>query len=395
MKLEEPPIVTHILPGNCHHLLSKDDNGASFFSTYANMDLKIGTQRVAHKFYMPNIDDASNTMLYSRIIDSDINLEFPVLISALQWVKFIWHINRRSRIIICHSVFVSLFNFLPLFFSRNMRSKFVLVFWGGDLTGLRDGAFFPENNIISIAARKLLKVSLKRVRTCCTLSTNEIQLARMFINKRGRCVHLGYRFYEGDGDGCERLTRSENEYVNVQIGNSAAESNNHIEVLKSMAHLKNINMKVFCPLSYGVGANRSYVDQVITCGKAIFGDRFVAMLDILPANEYIEHLNAIDILVFNQQRQQGLFNSNYVLSRGKKLYLRSDSGVYRDYKNQGLIFFDTLQLTETRCDQFTQLLSEEAAEVNITTMKTIHSSASFREKWQNLLDAIIQQTQQC
>ena len=45
--------------------------------------------------------------------------------------------------------------------------------------------------------------------------------------------------------------KDEKQIINILIGNSATETNNHIEVLDLLSKFKNEDIKIYVPLSYG------------------------------------------------------------------------------------------------------------------------------------------------
>jgi len=108
--------------------------------------------------------------------------------------------------------------------------------------------------------------------------------------------------------------------INIQIGNSADPSNEHFEMLEILEKYRDEDIKIFAPLSYGP---KDYAYKVKDEGEKIFGDKFVAMLDFMPFEEYLTFLGEIDIAIFNHKRQQAMGNTISLLGLGKKVYMRN------------------------------------------------------------------------
>ena len=54
--------------------------------------------------------------------------------------------------------------------------------------------------------------------------------------------------------------------INIQVGNSADPTNNHIEAFEMLRKYKHENVKIYVPLSYG---NQNYASTVISKGGAL------------------------------------------------------------------------------------------------------------------------------
>ncbi|HEY0823688.1 MAG TPA: TDP-N-acetylfucosamine:lipid II N-acetylfucosaminyltransferase, partial [Ramlibacter sp.] len=125
--------------------------------------------------------------------------------------------------------------------------------------------------------------------------------------------------------------------LNVQVGNSADPGNGHFEMLELLAASPRAGgMRIYAPLSYG---DPAHARAVAERGQALFGDRFVAMLDFMPLPAYVAWLGSIDIALFNHQRQQGMGNAITLLGMGKKVHLRTDVSQWEMFRRLGLAVF--------------------------------------------------------
>jgi hypothetical protein len=128
------------------------------------------------------------------------------------------------------------------------------------------------------------------------------------------------------------------EGTTILIGNSGNEVNNHAEILEMLNFLKDSNVRIICPLSYG--GNNEYTNSVLTAGQKIFGDKFEPLMSFLGTDDYLSLLSGTDIAVMNHGRQQGLGNILPLMYFGKKVYLRSETTTYKFLKDLGCVIFD-------------------------------------------------------
>lgn len=125
--------------------------------------------------------------------------------------------------------------------------------------------------------------------------------------------------------------------INIQVGNSADPSNNHLEVLEKLKAFRNQAIRIYVPLSYG---NQQHARKVIAYGAENFGEKFVPLTDFMPFEKYLDLLAKIDIAIFNHRRQQGMGNATTLLGFGKKVYFRSDVTPWDFFVKLGLTIFD-------------------------------------------------------
>lgn len=130
------------------------------------------------------------------------------------------------------------------------------------------------------------------------------------------------------------------EEVKVLLGNSATESNRHLEALERI-HLetKKVSKKVklILPLSYG---DYLYRDKICDYGKNFFGSSFHPILHFMNYEAYLSVLLDIDIVVFNHNRQQGFGNLIQLIGFGKKVYISRESSLWEYFKSIGIIVYD-------------------------------------------------------
>lgn len=126
------------------------------------------------------------------------------------------------------------------------------------------------------------------------------------------------------------------DYVTIQINNSSDVST--LEILDILSKFKNEKIKIRTILSYG---KLEYKQDIINKGISIYGDKFSYIDTLLTPEKYAEFCVENDILILNQNRQQGLGNSFLALQFGQKLFIRSEITTYDYLRKNGNIVFDT------------------------------------------------------
>lgn len=135
------------------------------------------------------------------------------------------------------------------------------------------------------------------------------------------------------------VPNTQSDKINIQIGNSADPSNNHIEILDKLLLFKDKNIRIYAPLSYG---DKAHAKKVISKGKELFGDKFIALTGFIPFEEYLQFLGSIDIAIFNHKRQQAMGNTITLLGLGKTVFIRSDTTQWQLFKDKNIEVLNTL-----------------------------------------------------
>lgn len=246
--------------------------------------------------------------------------------------RLILQMHRADRILL-HGLFTRSVTKM-LFLMPWLLKKTYWFIWGNDLYGKKSRS--DSKWLLKDFSRRFV---IRNIGHLVTHVPGDIELAREWYGARGEAHHcLMYTsnlFPELEVG--ERAT----DFIQVQVGNSADPSNNHLEVFHKLASLKTDNFRVLVPLSYG---DQQHARQVIDEGKKLFGDRFVPLVDFLPPDKYQEFLATVDVAVFNHNRQQGLGNLISLLGMGKKVYLRRDISTASLLDSLSIEWFDVKRI---------------------------------------------------
>ncbi len=209
-----------------------------------------------------------------------------------------------------------------LFLQPWLLKKCYHVMWGGDF-------YFPEKQ------GWIKKQVIKRMGHFITYIKGDYELVRQWYGATGKyheCFMYPSNLYKD-----YNIQLKTHDTINIQIGNSADPTNNHLDILEKLQKYKDENIKIFAPLSYG---NMEYAQEIADKGKELFGEKFVAMVDFMPFEKYLDFLGEVDIAIFAHKRQQAMGNTITLLGLGKKVYLDSETVQFDFFRKHDVAIFD-------------------------------------------------------
>jgi len=212
--------------------------------------------------------------------------------------------------------------------------------WGGDLYfGLQ-----PQTSFKYKLYEALRKKAIRCLGGIVCVVPGDIALAQKKYGHTGKTFHAAYpTTLVCSSD----LPASSKKTLFIQVGNSADDSNRHIEVFRMLSRYASEDIRIYCPLSYGQswgGKKNEYVKKVVEQGYMLFGKKFYPLLDFMPPEEYATYLASLDVLVFFHDRQQGLGNLFPMLMMGKKVFLKSTTTTYRYLHDLGVVIYDSFEI---------------------------------------------------
>lgn len=323
-------------------------------------------------FVNSNFNPEEHLFLYLKTDGKEPKAGNVMSLKYYRWgLLFYWELfqyARKSDKIILHSLSKSkVISFLFLFSS--FRKKAYWYLWGGDLY-YRIEKY--STSIFNPFSKWIFKSVVKNLGAIVSQVKGDVDLARSWFGFSGK--HIDCFLYPSNLFKPLALSPKKVKTLFIQLGNSAHPSNKHIEAIDRIAYLKNDDVKILCPLSYGGKKN---AQKVIEYGKNVFGEKFVPLTNFMPLQEYIDFLSTIDIAIFNHWRQQGLGNIISLLGLGKAVYLRDDITTWRmlvDKKIQGSKFNDDEPLRVLTADEAAS--NKEQVQLHFSLEVLIQQSAN-------------------
>ena len=166
---------------------------------------------------------------------------------------------------------------------------------------------------------------------------------------------------------------------NILLGNSASDTNNHLDAFSLIKNLDLKDRKVITPLSYG---DDNYRDLIITEGQKALGSVFEPLTEFMPIDDYISVLQSCSVVVMNHLRQQALGNIVIALYMGAKVFLDEHNPVYEFFTKQGAFIFKLDQLEQ----EYLSKLSGEQVAHNREVLKNYWSRDVILNKTKKLVE---------
>lgn len=285
-----------------------------------------------HQFFL------TSGMADSLITTSNnVSLANRGLLSRLKHYKNVLIGMHKAEKIILHGLF-DIRIIQMLFFTPWLLKKCHWVMWGSDLYVYQ---FSDRDN--TFKRREFFRnFVIKNVGFLITYIPGDAALAREWYKAKGQvleCIMYTSNLYKD-----HKLDVDTSQSINIQLGNSADPSNEHIDALEKLLKFKNENINIYVPLSYGPAGLSTYTENVIKQGKEWFGKKFKPMLSFMPFDEYLHFLSTVDIAIFNHKRQQAMGNTIALLGLEKTVYIRSETTQWEFFHLKGIKIGDINQL---------------------------------------------------
>ena len=200
----------------------------------------------------------------------------------------------------------------------------------------------PLNALVRrIVGRQLCSERLERalpyVDYFCFWLPHDFELLHRFYVSHAKFKYFKYiSSYISDAKKADFKIYSKN-VDRIMVNHQASLTGNHRMVLQKLSTISGIDEFEICtPLSYGSNYIRK---SVLKIGKRCFGDKYKALLNLMPVNEYNQFLDSIPVAIFGAMRQEGAGNIMRLLKSGTKIYLRERNPLYLYYKEKGYLIF--------------------------------------------------------
>lgn len=288
-------------------------------------------------------------------------------------IAFIWLATRYEKIFF-HKLPEDRFVILGLLLAPWLYKKCYWCIWGGDLYSYIYRSKSLKSNIMELIRRHLIR----NMKGLITQLKGDYELAKKWYGTKGKYYYSFvypsnlYKDYN-----LEQIVKDPKKKY-IQVGNSACETNNHIDVFARLSKYKNENIEIICPLSYS--GKEEYIKQVIESGYNIFGkEKFTPITDFMPYDEYLKLLAKVDVAIFDHQRQRGLGNIITLLGLGKKVYIREEITTWQFCIDHELKVYSTN-------DDFNDIFEEMSEEIKQKNMENVKTKFSEEKLVNSLKD---------
>lgn len=281
-------------------------------------------------------------------------------------------------------------------FRKLKHPNIIWIIWGADLYELllrRKGyqLYFDQNELYKV--RKLhipriiyrfvdnirgLRDSLnaysisKKVKWVVSLREDYDLLLKYYPNLR--CKYLsGFTYYPIEEMIDARVATNYCSGKSIWVNNSAALNGNHVSIFQRLAGFDG-SFKVICPLSYGLPRVVHYLEKK---GEELLKDRFYAIKDFLPFQDYYNLFLDASFFIFGHLRQCAFGNAVVALYFGGKCFFYKQNPMYQFFIGSGLLVYNIEEQLDG--DSILTPLSEEQRHVNRSIILKMYSKNKLRD----------------
>lgn len=293
-----------------------------------------------------------------------------ILYYIVCYIKIFFKMIESDKIIL-HGLFNTL-TIIFLFFNPWFLKKSYWVIWGGDLYSYKK----RKKKLLNKIYYKMETYVKGNCKGYITHIYGDYELARKWYGASGK-YYYSFMYLSNVYRKIELEEKLNIENLNIQIGNSADPSNNHMEILERLKKYRNKNIKLYCILSYG---DREWIKKVINKGKELFKEKFIPITEFLSYEDYLKLLTEIDIAIFAHNRQQGVGNITSLLGMGKTVYLKKSVTTYEMFRKLGVELkeFDKMEKLE--------ILSLEKRKMNKIIIEENFTEKKLKKSWKNIFE---------
>ncbi len=313
-----------------------DEKYTSEFVSFINE--KYNDQKIKHNFLVMT---RHNKLRYELI---DYNNVIFIRQNFKDVLKLAKYTKKADRIII-HGLFNHYLIYLLFFFG--VTKKVVWGIWGGDLYDYKN-----EKGLFKYIKTK----SIQNFYGVCTHIKADADFAREVYGFKGLFFPcLMYKSCLVAPCNQNLSNHNNQDSIKILIGNSADAGNRHLDILEKLKILKDSDVELIIPLSYGPQA---YADEVEEKFKQVFGEKVRTLRKFMPRDEYYALLSEIDVAIYAHKRQQAVGNITQLLGLGAKIYLESFVTTFGWLTDMGIKVFDYEKLDKSILEPLTMTEKE-------------------------------------
>lgn len=272
-------------------------------------------------------------------------------------------------------------NQMKVFFNKKILNKTYFHLWGADFYCLA-----KNGSIKRIISNFLRKYFLSNAAGVINLIPGDYEILCKYCTPKGK--HFVAPMCD-DGttqkivNELKNVKKEMNPYK-IMVGNSATETNQHFEILHLLERFRDENIEIICPLSYG---DKKYAELVIEEGNRIFENKFKPLLEYMDKKDYFKMIATSGVAIFNNNRQQAMGNINATLGLGCKVYIRSDTPMWKTFhSDRQYCIYRVEDIESMSFDEFIKISSD--VKKNVDIYSDLNDVNKYVNQWVNVLESI-------
>ena len=168
---------------------------------------------------------------------------------------------------------------------------------------------------------------------------------------------------------------------NVLVGNSATNTNNHLEIFRTLRNINLQGRKFIIPLNYG---DKIYGEKIGRMANELLGEHADVLLKFMPIDDYMNKISSCGFVIMNHVRQQGVGNIISMLYMGAKVFIREENPTFIYLKRNGVTVFSVQELENNPQLLFSPLSQLEVVN-NRTIVESLWSNSTLLKKTKKII----------
>ncbi len=169
--------------------------------------------------------------------------------------------------------------------------------------------------------------------------------------------------------------------LNISIGHSAYDNENHFQIIDLLEKFKSENIKVYLMLSYG---DQNLKKHVIKYAREKLGeDKIVIVDEFMPFADYYALICKMNIAFLAGRDSYALGNVSILLKEGKTIYLSQDGVLHAAFKAKNIPHRCVEELKNINFKEFSTLC--EDVRNNLSNARTFNYALCL---WRDLLEEL-------
>lgn len=320
------------------------------------------------KFIVPIVDfinsnfaDKKNVFLCKRWFD----YPFPNSSNTVEIKTFAGIKLKNAKKIICHSTHdEEIIN--RLYNEKSLLKKSFWVIWGSDLTKKRG------------KLTKKVKYVFSNFMGYCGEADEKFAREHLDIPEDLKFIPHCYPFPLNKKI-LDNTPVPKKNYIQIQLAQSIKLS--AIPVMEWLSKFKDENIRVCSILSYG--DSNEIKEKVKEAGIKYFGEKYFYIENYMSPEDYAKHVASNDVLILNDDYQDGFGNTLAHLYLGKKVFIRDD------IQTPEMLAKHNVKVYPTQCIQnisFSELIKDESSESNKENIKFYLDVKELIKNWNKIFN---------
>ena len=268
------------------HLIWRSSNSNGFAAGYINF-MKLRMPEYEHHFFVRGTGSDGSKWNPLRLCDQQNVYYYSDLLSSMRTSENAELLRRCRKIIVSGWILSGKAKVFLLL--SGLISKTYLHFWDvnfDEIGTFRTNIFRPKKALRKFVYHQMIKRAAGIINL---IDGDHAAIMHTFPN------HTKHFVAEMPGDPLEKIdfeafrsNKIQSAHHRILVAHSAHPGNCHIESFHMLEHLKNEDIEIICPLSYGIP---EYRDKVIAEGRRIFGEKFRPLTEFMQKEDYIQLVN--------------------------------------------------------------------------------------------------------